>query len=380
MEENEQNVGGEILDAGVSKELTDFLERYEAATEGNQTTTETPTETQVETPTEQTTETQVEPQVEAKVETPTEVAEATQEAAQEPIKEPLFELLTEQANTKPTAETPMEVKLPKEVEERLSLVESYESRLKAIDENPLVKALAYAESPEQIRQIAREIAGEDVSKLSVSELIRREAEASGLEGEELTIAVEEEMASYESMTRLARKSFENNLKAKYDKGGESKTLQALEEAFKAKEKERVNPEENQRLLEEAIKNDTEKLQNIASKYVGQEVSGFKVPEDFSQKVIELYNSDEFNFFDERGNFREDKFAQLAFWKLYGTTLLQAQKEAAKKQVIQERSNPSKDGIIAGQTPTVDNRTDDEKFIKALFEGQIDVNKIRQEMA
>jgi len=376
MEENEQNVGGEILDAGVREDLTNFFTKYEEATGEKkveaqaETQVETPTETQVETPTEQTTETQVETQVET----------TTPEATQEPNKEPLFELLTEQANTTPTAETPTEVKLPKEVEERLSLVDAYESRLKAIDENPIVKALAYAESLEQIRQIAREIAGEDVSKLGVSELIRREAEASGLEGEELTIAIEEEMASYESMTRLARKSFENNLKAKYDKGGESKTLQALEEAFKAKEKERVNPEENQRLLEEAIKKDTEKLQSIASKYVGQEVSGFKVPEDFSQKVVELYNSDEFNFFDERGNFREDKFAQLAFWKLYGTTLLQAQKEAVKKQVIQERSNPSKDGIIGGQTPTVDNRTDDEKFLRSLFDGQIDVNKIRQEMA
>ena len=62
------------------------------------------------------------------------------------------------------------------------------------------------------------------------------------------------------------------------------------------------------------------------------------------------------------------------------TLVQAQKEAVKKQVIQERSNPSKDGIIGGQTPTIDNRSDDEKFLNGLFSGQIDVNKIRQEMA
>lgn len=358
--ENGENT--QVYDNATKEGLQSFFEEYDKAIEdmGKTERTEVPTETP-----------QMELPLETKEETPVVEAEVPKEETTEaPQENTLFELLTSTDTPAETIAEDTQVELPADVQERLQLVEQYENQLKAINENPLLKALAMAESPEQIRKIAREIAGEDVTKLSINELLTREAQALGLQGEDLQMAIEEEIQSYESMSRIKRAEYEKQLRAKYDKGGESELLKQLEAAFQNKQQEKIDPVVEEKQLQEAVKQDEAALGKIASKYIGQEINGVKIGEEFSKKLQDAYYSDAYRLFDDNGNFKADRFAQLVFWSEYGTKLLAAQKEAAKKELIKERSNPSKDGIVGSQTPQTDNRTDDERLIEGILSGEI----------
>lgn len=361
----ENNLESVIPDNEAREGLTSFLEQLdkgvEASNEQPQNTTE---ETPVETP-----PSEGGNEVVKEGETKEAPAATTTETSE--TKNPLFDLLTSTETTQvETTEPAKEVELPSEIAEKLALLEQYEAQVNAIKENPLMKALAFAESPEQIRKIAREIAGEDVAKLTINDLLAREAASIGLQGEELQLAIDEELSNYQSMTTLQKRNYENQLRSKYDRGGESELLKQIEAAFQSKQDKAVDPIAEEKAYQEAVKNDETLLQDFAKKYVGQEVNGVKVGEDFAQKLNDAYYDPKYALFDDKGNFNAGVLARLVFWDTYGATILNAQKDIAKREVIKERSNPSKDGIIGSQTPAVDNRTDDEKLIEGLLNGEI----------
>jgi hypothetical protein len=380
MEEQGKITSGEILDNGTAEGLKEFLTEHlgeQAVAETKVESTPPTDENKGDEAVEKETEPNEQPQTTEAQTTEVNADNASTDEGSEDSKNSLFDLLSDNTQTQSTPSeegdgSNKQVEIPEEIQQRLSEYEALKSQLEAINENPLMKALALAKDANEVRQIAKEIAGEDVSKLSIQELISREAKSMGIDGEELNDVIEEELASYNSLGTLAKRKFENELRSKYDKAGESALLKQLEEQYKAQQ--RIDPEEEKIAFEKAVKQDETLLAQEAQKWVGQEFNGVKIDENFQKELVEAYYDDKYQYFDQNGNFKTSQFARLVFWDKYGMKLLQAAKENAKAEVIKSRSNPSKDGMIAGQTPQTDDRPEGQKLLEAFENGQIDWNK------
>jgi hypothetical protein len=380
MEEQGKITSGEILDNGTAEGLKEFLTEHlgeQAVAETKVESTPPTDENKGDEAVEKETAPNEQPQTTEAQTTEVNADNASTDEGSEDSKNSLFDLLSDNTQTQSTPSeegdgSNKQVEIPEEIQQRLSEYEALKSQLEAINENPLMKALALAKDANEVRQIAKEIAGEDVSKLSIQELISREAKSMGIDGEELNDVIEEELASYNSLGTLAKRKFENELRSKYDKAGESALLKQLEEQYKAQQ--RIDPEEEKIAFEKAVKQDETLLAQEAQKWVGQEFNGVKIDENFQKELVEAYYDDKYQYFDQNGNFKTSQFARLVFWDKYGMKLLQAAKENAKAEVIKSRSNPSKDGMIAGQTPQTDDRPEGQKLLEAFENGQIDWNK------
>jgi hypothetical protein len=371
MEQQGTITSGEILDNSTAEGLKEFLAEHLG--EQTATTPNTPPSNEV---VEEVVEnvapsnTEKTPTNEVVEDTPaTEVGETVEEVKDNP----LFDLLSD--NT-PTAETPaethtQEVEIPQDIQQKIAEYEQLKAQFDAINNNPLMKALALAKDANEVRQIAKEIAGEDVSKLPIQELISREAKGLGIEGETLSEVIEEELANYNSLGTLAKIKFEKELRAKYDKGGESALLKQLEEQYNAQE--RVDPVAEEQAFNQAVKQDETLLSQEAQRWVGQEFNGVKIDETFAKDLVDAYYDDKYQYFDEKGNFKASQFARLVFWDKYGMKLLQGAKDAAKAEVIKSRSNPSRDGMIGSQTPQTDDRPEGQKLLEAFENGALNWN-------
>jgi len=109
------------------------------------------------------------------------------------------------------------------------------AKAEALENNPLVKAFELGATAADIKKIAKELAGEDFSKVPFAELLKTEiARETGLEGEDLVAAVEEELLTHDSLTTYQKGVKEKELRAKFNTaGGESATLKKLEEVYAA---------------------------------------------------------------------------------------------------------------------------------------------------
>ena len=142
----------------------------------------------------------------------------------------------------PNAETTGLKERVKELEQENGLMKAELQNLATIKDDPIVKAYsAYLSSTDKpsvngfLSQVGA-ISTSPADGLTGETLIKKQyediASKAGLTGEDLDDAVEEELDTYRNATRLKKVSLENDAKSHF-KGSGSKTIEGLEEEFKA---------------------------------------------------------------------------------------------------------------------------------------------------
>lgn len=265
----------------------------------------------------------------------------------------------EQAESR--AEVPQEI---------LSELESYKEKLSKYEQNAFLKAVVEKGlNPDDAKAIAKEILGNDVGSLPVRELLAMDTKnETGLEGDDLQDAIDAEIAHYESLTPRQKAQFERELKAKYTSSGESKLLKSILESTSQKT-QKVSQEQ----IDQMIVQDKQSLGEIVKQFVGQDLMGFKVDESVAKQILESYDNYPFKHFSEDGTFNAKEYATDVFIKTNFTKIVNSAVEYGKQMALKQRTNPDKSGVTGSAgTPSVDNRSQKEKFVEAVDKDEVKV--------
>lgn len=225
---------------------------------------------------------------------------------------------------------------------------------KAVLGNPFVKAvMELGATPEQAKQIAKELAGTDYSKTSYAELVRLDAINEGLQGSDLDEAVAEKMEAFDTLGKLDKIKSEKSLRNQFQsQQTESPLLKSLQEAHEASVKnapvtaKQPTPEEVKLFNEKVTIEDTGKITNVMSKLVDKDYYGVTISQADIDSLNKLYNPEKVNdYCDNKGVFNEiafieDKLPKVLIQKAYEAGRLDGAK-GANKQVLQTGSHSTR---------------------------------------
>lgn len=294
------------------------------------------------------------------VETPV-VEVETKEVEEEEEKDTFIEALKEIKPETPITETP-KVEIPEDFKKEL---DEYKSKLSLYESDPLVQAVMMGATDKDIKQIAKEIAASDISDLSTTQLIEKaiKDDFPNYSAEELAEALDAELSNYESLTSpLSKKRYEDDLRTKYSNSGySSPTLAKIQEAFKAKEANKVdyNPEQE---IAKAIEQETTLIKTIGSQLVGKTLKGVLFDEAKLNEVLSEYDVNKVQpYLDKNGNLDAVGFIQDKFEKKYREEMINHEVEKRVKQRMKEFVVTGKE--TPSTTPSVSNLSETEQKLR-----------------
>jgi hypothetical protein len=269
-------------------------------------------------------ETKVEAEVEEKVETEPEV-ETQVETEEVDENNSFLDVLKDTGGKKE------EVK-PEVPAEFLAELETYKTKLAAIESDPLVKAVMAEATKEQLVAIAAELNGKDYSKSSYKDLMEMEIRNEGYEGDELQEQLEAVLESFDSMLDFEKKRAEKALREKFQKEakkGESPTLASLEAAFQEKLSKQPKAEDIQKIVEVEKK----EINTIGSKLLGKKLYGVEFTADTLKDIVEKeYDVNKVaEFVDKEGNLDAVSFIQSKFISKNFNKMIEWAKEEGKRE-------------------------------------------------
>lgn len=292
-------------------------------------------------------ETPVEQPVETAEETPVTEEVTEKKETEENEVNSLFEKLKQVEEPKKT-EVPEA--LSEDVQKKLQEYEQYRNQVEQYENNPLVKALSLGKD---LKEIAQKIVGNDVSKMSFKDMIAAKIKSEfNLEGEELEEAVEEEMNTFDSKSRLEKARIEKQLREKLA-GNENDILKELKEYENQIKAQQLTPEQIAKNEEVIKNNDFLAIDTVAEKLVGGDVYGVEMTKEFIEETKKGYNLNELApYINEKTgelnakDFLFDKFISKNWQKIAENAF-----EMGKKGTIKRFANP--DGSNKGNSPTAD---------------------------
>lgn len=293
-------------------------------------------------------ETPVEQPVETTEETPVteEVIEEKKETEENEVNS-LFEKLKQVEEPKKT-EAPEA--LSEDVQKKLQEYEQYRNQVEQYENNPLIKALTLGKD---LKEIAQKIVGNDVSKMSFKDMIAAKIKSEfNLEGEELEEAVEEEMNTFDSKSRLEKARIEKQLREELA-GNEDDILKELKEYESQIKAQQLTPEQIAKNEEVIKSNDFLAIDTVAEKLVGGDVYGVEMTKEFIEETKKGYNLNELApYINEKTGelnakeFLFDKFISKNWQKIADNAY-----EMGKKGTMKKIANP--DGSNRGNSPTAE---------------------------
>lgn len=292
-------------------------------------------------------ETPVEQPVETTEETPVTEEVIEEKETEENEVNSLFEKLKQVEEPKKT-EAPEA--LSEDVQKKLQEYEQYRNQVEQYESNPLIKALTLGKD---LKEIAQKIVGNDVSKMSFKDMIAAKIKSEfNLEGEELEEAVEEEMNTFDSKSRLEKARIEKQLREEMA-GNEDDILKELKEYESQIKAQQLTPEQIAKNEEVIKSNDFLAIDTVAEKLVGGDVYGVEMTKEFIEETKKGYNLNELApYINEKTGelnakeFLFDKFISKNWQKIADNAF-----EMGKKGTMKKIANP--DGSNRGNSPTAE---------------------------
>ena len=292
-------------------------------------------------------ETPVEQPVETTEETPVTEEVIEEKETEENEVNSLFEKLKQVEEPKKT-EAPEA--LSEDVQKKLQEYEQYRNQVEQYESNPLIKALTLGKD---LKEIAQKIVGNDVSKMSFKDMIAAKIKSEfNLEGEELEEAVEEEMNTFDSKSRLEKARIEKQLREELA-GNEDDILKELKEYESQIKAQQLTPEQIAKNEEVIKSNDFLAIDTVAEKLVGGDVYGVEMTKEFIEETKKGYNLNELApYINEKTGelnakeFLFDKFISKNWQKIADNAF-----EMGKKGTMKKIANP--DGSNRGNSPTAE---------------------------
>jgi hypothetical protein len=265
----------------------------------------------------------------------------------------------EKLNAEPAKEAETE-NVPESIKAQLA---AYEALKKQVEEQESSDVAKLLKSGLTLQQIADGIKKVDYSNHSVEDLIKLELEKEGITGDDLEVALDEEISNYNSLSVLARAKYDAALKANY------KSEVVVDDAIKLlndklnENASALDPKQKQLAIEAMAKEDlgavdqvfdTLKKQNYE---VDNEVVA-AIKERYNPIVAELYATKE-------GSFDVKRFIEESYLLKFGARDAKAKEEAAEKRGYEkakkEFANPdmnNRGGGAAGTGKTAEQQLEE----------------------
>lgn len=275
------------------------------------------------------------------------VENTTEKTGEESEVNSLFEKLKQVEEPKKT-ETPEA--LSEDVQKKLQEYEQYRAQLEEYEKNPLIKALTLGKD---LKEVAQKIVGNDVSKMSLTDLITAKIKNEfNLEGEELEEAIEEELSIFEGKSRLEKARIEKQLREEMA-SGENDILKELKEYESQIKSQQLTPEQIAKNHEIIKNNDFQAIDAVAEKLVGGDIYGVEMTKEFIEETKKNYNLNELAPYinEKTGELNAKEYLFNAFIKNNWQKIAENAYEMGKKGVMRKVANP--DGSNRGNSPSAE---------------------------
>lgn len=275
------------------------------------------------------------------------VENTTEKKGEESEVNSLFEKLKQVEEPKKT-ETPEA--LSEDVQKKLQEYEQYRAQLEEYEKNPLIKALTLGKD---LKEVAQKIVGNDVSKMSLTDLITAKIKNEfNLEGEELEEAIEEELSIFEGKSRLEKARIEKQLREEMA-SGENDILKELKEYESQIKSQQLTPEQIAKNHEIIKNNDFQVIDAVAEKLVGGDIYGVEMTKEFIEETKKNYNLNELAPYinEKTGELNAKEYLFNAFIKNNWQKIAENAYEMGKKGVMRKVANP--DGSNRGNSPSAE---------------------------
>lgn len=275
------------------------------------------------------------------------VENTTEKKGEESEVNSLFEKLKQVEEPKKT-ETPEA--LSEDVQKKLQEYEQYRAQLEEYEKNPLIKALTLGKD---LKEVAQKIVGNDVSKMSLTDLITAKIKNEfNLEGEELEEAIEEELSIFEGKSRLEKARIEKQLREEMA-SGENDILKELKEYESQIKSQQLTPEQIAKNHEIIKNNDFQAIDAVAEKLVGGDIYGVEMTKEFIEETKKNYNLNELAPYinEKTGELNAKEYLFNAFIKNNWQKIAENAYEMGKKGVMRKVANP--DGSNRGNSPSAE---------------------------
>ncbi len=259
----------------------------------------------------------------------------------------LFEKLKQVEEPKKTEEP---VSLSEDVQKKLQEYEQYRAQLEQYEQNPLIKALTLGKD---LKEVARKIVGNDVSKMSITDMITAKImKEFNLEGQELEEAVEEEINIFEGKSRLEKARLEKQLREELA-SSESDVLKELQEYEAQIKSQQLTPEQIAKNAEVIKNNDFLAIDTVAEKLVGGDIYGVEMTKEFIEETKKNYNLNELSPYinEKTGELNAKEFLFNKFISQNWQKIAENAYEMGKKGTMRKIANP--DGSNRGNSPTAE---------------------------
>ncbi len=304
---------------------------------------------------------------------PTVVVEPTEPQTPEEPKSTLFDMLLSEEPVVPAVEptTDAAAELAKKIEELNTLLAEKDTVLSKYEQNEYIKAIAKYADLENFdpKAFVKEVAGEDVSALPYSELLKRDlVNKYGLDGDALEKAVENKILEFDSKEDweqiILTKDLVNSLSV--NKKADSELLKSWDEAIKNKAPQMTQEQyiaKQQEALAKIVEEDAKAISEIKKAYVGQEIMGYQVTDEDMSAVEKRYDKYVGAYVNDKNEFEANKFLKEQTLLVLLPKLLNAAKEEGKKEALKGRT-VSPDTTTPGVgSPLVNNDDPTTKFLK-----------------
>jgi hypothetical protein len=281
--------------------------------------------------------------IEQKEEKPA-VEETTETKQEETEVNSLFEKLKQVEEPKKT-EAPEA--LSDDVQKKLQEYEGYRAQLEQYEQNPLIKALTLGKD---LKEVARKIVGNDVSKMSFTDMIAVKVKKEfNLEGEELEEAIEEEVNIFDSKSRLEKARIEKQLREELA-SDESDIFKELKEYEAQIKSQQLTPEQIAKNGEVIKSNDFLAIDTVAEKLVGGDIYGVEMTKEFIEDTKKNYNLNELAPYinEKNGELKAKEFLFDKFISQNWQKIAENAYEMGKKGTMRRIANP--DGSNKGNSP------------------------------
>jgi hypothetical protein len=268
----------------------------------------------------------------------------------------------EKLNADPAKEAETE-NVPESIKAQLAAYEALKKQVEEQENSDVAKLL---KSGLTLQQIADGIKKVDYSNHSVEDLIKLELEKEGITGDDLEVALDEEISNYNSLSVLARAKYDTALKANY------KSEVVVDDAIKLlndklnENASALDPKQKQLAIEAMAKEDLGAVDQVFDALKKQNyeinnevVAGIK--ERYNPIMAELYVTKE-------GGFDVKRFIEESYTLKFGARDAKMKEEAAEKRGYEkakkEFANPdmsNRGGGATGTGKTVEQQLEEQEF-------------------
>jgi hypothetical protein len=269
----------------------------------------------------------------------------------------------EKLNADPAAETTETENVPESIKAQL---EAYEALKKQVEEQENSDVAKLLKSGLTLQQIADGIKKIDYSSHSIEDLIKLELEKEGITGDDLEVALDEEVSNYNSLSILARAKYDAALKANY------KSEVVVDDAIKLlNEKLNENasvldPKQKQLAIEAMAKEDLGAVDQVFDTLKKQ---NYEVDDNVVAAIKERYNPIMAELYvTKEGGFDVKKFIEESYTLKYHKQEKEAAVAAAEKRAYEkakrEFANPdmsSRGGGAAGTGKSVEQQLEEQEL-------------------